>query len=901
MSDETRTPFSDNTSRIPTPSRDYSDFLSQRFPSTPLPQLSAGPLPPRLTPPPLPDFIRAELDKKLPEPDADPEPEFEPEPEPEPTPAPEATAEPAPVPAAPVAPVAPEPKVVPTYEPAAVFPPPRSIPDFPRMPAPEVVPAAPLPPPLPQMDLKFPGGSSIAGLPVRAPEPTPAIPVERPAPRREEPVVEVESRPPVPSRTAWVAEVMRLAVKPTKSKAVILAGMASMAGGAWAMQWVLPKPGSTPRPLMAEHTPEEVVPTPLPVPPVQNVMAPPEVTEELPSNVSMDEPPIAVVPDAIPSPARPSGTDLPPNQETIETVTQGTKAPGELALPKVEIDVPVANLTPSAGPDIPSVTPDVTPPSPTIAPDLELPKVEIASPVVTAEASMPKPSEVSAPALPTPEIVLVSGEEPAKEPKEPEEKKPEAAPKVEALPVPVVIAGNDTPAAPSGNPMAPVLPNLDLPVVTPAGEAAPKAPAIGDANVQTPVLPDLELPKIGSNVELPKGTPDLAQPEKTEPAAPSMALPKIDTPVADPLPKVSVDPLPVTPTPAPAPAPAVLETPAPAPVEAPAPTPTPMPTPSPDGFVTSAGVDITVKLPTPTTTPEPKAPERPEVTLPMGEINLPAPAVTPPAITPVVPTPAGEPMTPPAPAALQIEPVVPMGTPAAVNPPALDLPKTPAVAPTPAIEPKLPPTNTEIPPVRVAPEPVATPTVTPDVPARSLDLPSTPPATARAQTPPARPATGEETITDYDVDLHEVRSGDSYATISRNYLGDVRYAAALQAFNGNLPIPQAGKVRIPPIFVLKQQYASLISRPAVANTADEWQPASGSIRTTGGEPEFRPSGYKTYIVPAGGITMKGVAREAFGDENLWARVWDLNPKFRPDEVLTEGTSLHLPSNSRIGR
>jgi hypothetical protein len=323
--------------------------------------------------------------------------------------------------------------------------------------------------------------------------------------------------------------------------------------------------------------------------------------------------------------------------------------------------------------------------------------------------------------------------------------------------------------------------------------------------------------------------------------------------------------------------------------------------PSPDGFVTSAGVDLPAKLPSPEATPQPKAPDRPEVTLPMGEINLPAPAVTPPAITPVVPTPAGEPMTPPAPAALQIEPVLPMGNLGTVNPPALDLPKTPAVTPTPAVEPKLPPTNTEIPPVRVAPEPVATPPVTPDVPARSLDLPSTPPAPARAQTPPARPTQGNETITDYDVDLHEVRSGDSYATISRNYLGDVRYAAALQAFNGNLPIPQAGKVRIPPIFVLKQQYASLISRPAVAAAADEWQPASGSIRTTGGEPEFRPSGYKTYIVPAGGITMKGVAREAFGDENLWARVWDLNPKFRPDEVLTEGTSLHLPSNSRIGR
>jgi hypothetical protein len=166
----------------------------------------------------------------------------------------------------------------------------------------------------------------------------------------------------------------------------------------------------------------------------------------------------------------------------------------------------------------------------------------------------------------------------------------------------------------------------------------------------------------------------------------------------------------------------------------------------------------------------------------------------------------------------------------------------------------------------------------------------------------ARPASAVESRTDYDVDLHEVRQGDTFSTISQKYLGDSRYAAAIEAFNGNHTIGQFGaeKVKVPPIHILRKRYAAYIDKPettdrgtTTAPGGTEWQPAS---RT-----EPAATGTKTYTIPPGGATMRGVAKAAFGDDQQWAKVWDLNPKYRPDEVLPEGTKLLLPSDAKAGK
>jgi hypothetical protein len=46
--------------------------------------------------------------------------------------------------------------------------------------------------------------------------------------------------------------------------------------------------------------------------------------------------------------------------------------------------------------------------------------------------------------------------------------------------------------------------------------------------------------------------------------------------------------------------------------------------------------------------------------------------------------------------------------------------------------------------------------------------------------------------------------------------------------------------------------------------------------------------------------MKQIAQEAYGSEDFWGRVYDLNPKQRADEPLPAGTKVVLTSDAKIG-
>jgi nucleoid-associated protein YgaU len=143
------------------------------------------------------------------------------------------------------------------------------------------------------------------------------------------------------------------------------------------------------------------------------------------------------------------------------------------------------------------------------------------------------------------------------------------------------------------------------------------------------------------------------------------------------------------------------------------------------------------------------------------------------------------------------------------------------------------------------------------------------------------------------VDLHDVRAGDSYESISREYYNDARYAAALQAFNKGRPIQPGKYVEVPPIHVLRKQGGvtpSTAGRVTPVNGSSDWRPMGS---TTDPAPAFRATAGRTYIVPKGGSSMPAIAEQVLGDRNRWTEIYDLNPRYLPASVA-EGVELKLP-------
>ena len=146
-----------------------------------------------------------------------------------------------------------------------------------------------------------------------------------------------------------------------------------------------------------------------------------------------------------------------------------------------------------------------------------------------------------------------------------------------------------------------------------------------------------------------------------------------------------------------------------------------------------------------------------------------------------------------------------------------------------------------------------------------------------------------------------MKSGDSWAAISKLHFGDDRYADALKGYNQNASLAQLQRAEVPPIHVLRKNYATLIGRPV--EKGNEWgsiTPSSGTLTSNEPKRSVTGNGYKMYSVPAGGRTLKEIAADAFGDEGLWGMVWDTNPKLVPDKTIPEGTKIYLASRSKIG-
>jgi hypothetical protein len=453
----------------------------------------------------------------------------------------------------------------------------------------------------------------------------------------------------------------------------------------------------------------------------------------------------------------------------------------------------------------------------------------------------------------------------------------------------------------------------------------PKSSDVARSGPETPPLPDVTT----TTPEIPPATTPVA-------AAPTGFLPPISVPAVDltnPAPGATTPSVPDTATPAAAPPVVVplvhLDTSA----TAPKPVPFTVPTVGTPEIKPASFDDVktppapTVPVPTPAAGGSPMPPiVLPDVggpVVPSPAVGLPVvPGVTPPAVAekpkekpaevppPAIPsvelsglgstTPSPAPVTVP-PAATPVVTVPPAATPAPATTPTMTVPTLPpAAAPKPAatdpggsglVSPDLTFSKPAAPaPVVSAPAPSVTPASPPLPPAYTPPAAATPTPTpsvlpVSGGTPaPAPPAV--ETKTDFDVDLHYPKPGETYASISKLHYGDERYARVLEQFNA--AAGTTGRVvQVPPTWWVKKQTGAPVSRPAPTPTkGDEWSAAPASS-------------VREYVVPAskiGGMTFRDIATEVYGSDQEWQRVFDLNPRYAADAVLPAGTKVRVTGN-----
>lgn len=281
----------------------------------------------------------------------------------------------------------------------------------------------------------------------------------------------------------------------------------------------------------------------------------------------------------------------------------------------------------------------------------------------------------------------------------------------------------------------------------------------------------------------------------------------------------------------------------------PTPAPTP-PDPTPPGSIPAVGVPTVPPVGVPIPTPAPPTGYQPLAT--GNEVVIPPLVVVPPLATP-----AGGPIIPhvppPAEVVVPTPTIITAGASDPVPPPTIpNLPSpTGPVVPTAPTIPAAAPTQQGTGPGTAVPAPVAVPNIplTPTGTGPSVPSPFGPPmetsggaaanlkfgpqdvpgsfALTKPSDPPVRSA--EPARTDFDLDLHEPKAGDTYATISKLHYGDAKYADALRAFNRNAELGRTA-VDVPPMYVLRKRYTQLIGRPAGTETGRDrtvdWGPSS---------------------------------------------------------------------------
>lgn len=166
-------------------------------------------------------------------------------------------------------------------------------------------------------------------------------------------------------------------------------------------------------------------------------------------------------------------------------------------------------------------------------------------------------------------------------------------------------------------------------------------------------------------------------------------------------------------------------------------------------------------------------------------------------------------------------------------------------------------------------------------------------------TPPINPAKKDM----YDEDWHAQRDGDTYAIISKEYYKTVDYSAALEAYNKERKKSGERIVRVPPTWVLEEQFPNLVGTKPEKLGVLEARPTGNpkfepvAAKTSGERPAPLPlpaSSSDEYKVKVeAGETIRDIARKVYGDPNAWKKLYDLNPTLDPTQPIPSGTTLRL--------
>jgi hypothetical protein len=167
--------------------------------------------------------------------------------------------------------------------------------------------------------------------------------------------------------------------------------------------------------------------------------------------------------------------------------------------------------------------------------------------------------------------------------------------------------------------------------------------------------------------------------------------------------------------------------------------------------------------------------------------------------------------------------------------------------------------------------------------------------------PPPPPLIGSKGANkdNYDEDWH-TKLDDSFVQISKEYFKSPDYAAALEAYNKDRRKPGERIIRVPPPWVLEEQFPNLIGtksdkpEPKGAASPKPEPPAPTPPGERPAPPPAPVAGNNEYRVTApAGETIREIARKLYGDANAWQKLWKLNPDLDPTLPIPSGTALRL--------
>ena len=288
------------------------------------------------------------------------------------------------------------------------------------------------------------------------------------------------------------------------------------------------------------------------------------------------------------------------------------------------------------------------------------------------------------------------------------------------------------------------------------------------------------------------------------------------------------------------------------------------------------------------------------VAVPPNPAPVPTTAAPIPVPAPLVPTPVPAPIaesqaqvvlpTPPGETGKQTAPPMPPTKPS--DP--LKLPETPPAKPTrveqntPALPPGLGFKIDPDPPAPMQPLPVApAPAAVAPTPVPAFGIVETPPQ-PKLLTPPTPPA---DARTDFDVDLHPAKAGQTYEAVSQQHYADAKYAEALRAFNKGRD-PGRDVVEIPPLYVARKLAAGTRA-PAAVNPIAPAAAETWARPTALGDAKPAAAG-RSYTVPQDGTTFRDLAGTLLNDRKLYRRISDLNPTIDANAKLQKGDKVTVP-------